>query len=67
MMRMNDVELFQISYGMAEMAAKHNNDIVSLALTRTSEKIASFGRVFAPTLNEIDKMVINFYINERKV
>ena len=57
--------MMKISYDMANMAAKHKNDTISLALSRTAEKISGLGNPFTPKLDKTDNMVIKFYLANR--
>lgn len=54
-------EIFVVSQGMAEMAAKYPNHIISNALSRVSQKLESFGTLFSQTLTKVDKDTIRFY------
>lgn len=52
-------------HGMAEMAASHPNDLISVALSRTSQKLESIYKPFAAQLNSVDYKVIQYYIDNK--
>lgn len=55
-------QVFELSYGMSQMAAKHKNDMVSNALARVADKLQRKGETLRMSdLDDIDKKLIAYY------
>lgn len=52
----------KLAYDMAEMAAIHNDDQISNALSRVSQKLERLGSPFSSKLSDLDKTVIKYYL-----
>ena len=59
---MDERQLFTLTYGMSDMAAKHKNDIISNQLAATSHKLTQLGpRVSMKDLDERDVLAIRYF------
>lgn len=50
---------------MSSIAAKHKNDTISLALTRTAEKLNAMGRGLSKKLDSTDNATIKYYLSNK--
>ncbi len=55
-------QIYEITSGMSEMAAKHPNDTISCALARLSDKINGLGEKLASyKFTEAERALITYY------
>ena len=55
-------QVFQLSYGMSEMAASTSNDVIANALARVADKLQMKGENLKTSdLTELDKQIISYY------
>jgi hypothetical protein len=64
-LKLDQKKLFQISYGMSQMAKTYPNDLISNNLARVSEKVAALGASFGGSkLSALDYKIIRFYLQK---
>lgn len=55
-------QVFELSYGMSQMAASHENDTISNALARVADKLQMKGEALkVADLTDIDRSIIAYY------